>query len=119
MSAHCLTDEATGDLLFFDYAAKPPYMTYGVLNKKSELVNFTEIDLPGARLPHSMAFTTNYSILMDLPMFWDPKLLKEDIHKVTFYPEIQSRFGVLKRMASGDTIRWFEADPCYIYHVIN
>ena len=97
MSAHCLTDEATGDLLFFDYAAKPPYMTYGVLNKKSELVNFTEIDLPGARLPHSMAFTTNYSILMDLPMFWDPKLLKEDIHKVTFYPEIQSRFGVLKR----------------------
>ncbi len=119
MSAHCLTDEATGDLLFFDYSVKPPYMTYGVLNKKSELVNFTEIDLPGARLPHSMAFTTNYSILMDLPMFWDPKLLKKDVHKVTFYPEIQSRFGVLKRMESGDTIRWFEADPCYIYHVIN
>ena len=119
MSAHCITDEANGDLLFFDYAVNPPYMTYGVIDKNSELVNFTPVELPGPRLPHSMAFTPNYSILMDLPMFWDPKLLKKDIHKVTFYPEMQSRFGVLKRMASGESIKWFEADPCYIYHIIN
>ena len=72
-------------------------MTYGVMNKHSELVNFTPIELPGARLPHSMAFTPNYSILMDLPMFWDPLLLEKDIHKVTFYPEMQSRFGIIKK----------------------
>ncbi len=119
MSAHCLTDEENGDLLFFDYAVNPPHMTYGVFNKDSQLVNFTPIELPGPRLPHSMAFTKNYSILMDLPMFWDQDLLDKDIHKVTFYPEIQSKFGILKRMDSGDSIRWFEADPCYIYHVIN
>ena len=119
MSAHCMTDENNGDLLFFDYAVKPPYMTYGVISKDSQLVNFTPIELPGARLPHSMAFTPNYSILMDLPMFWDPELLDKDIHKVSFYPEMQSRFGILDRMASGDKIRWFDADPCYIYHIIN
>ena len=119
MSAHCMTDERNGDLLFFDYAVKPPYMTYGVINKDSQLVNFTPIELPGARLPHSMAFTPNYSILMDLPMFWDPELLDKDIHKVSFYPEMQSRFGILDRMASGEAIRWFDADPCYIYHIIN
>ena len=119
MSAHCMTDENNGDLLFFDYAVKPPYMTYGVINKESELVNFTPIELPGARLPHSMAFTPNYSILMDLPMFWDPELLDKDIHKVNFFPELQSRFGIIDRMASGDTIKWFEAEPCYIYHIVN
>ena len=119
MSAHCMTDESNGDLLFFDYAVKPPYMTYGVINKDSQLVNFTPIELPGARLPHSMAYTSNYSILMDLPMFWDPELLDKDIHKVSFYPEMQSRFGILDRMASGDTIRWFDAEPCYIYHIVN
>ena len=119
MSAHCMTDESNGDLLFFDYAVKPPYMTYGVINKDSQLVNFTPIELPGARLPHSMAYTPNYSILMDLPMFWDPELLDKDIHKVSFYPEMQSRFGILDRMASGDTIRWFDAEPCYIYHIVN
>ena len=101
MSAHCMNDESNGDLLFFDYAVKPPYMTYGVINKESQLVNFTPIELPGARLPHSMAFTPNYSILMDLPMFWDPELLEKDLHKVSFYPEMQSRFGILDRMASG------------------
>ncbi len=119
MSAHCMTDENNGDLLFFDYSTKPPYMTYGVLDKESKVIHHTQIDLPGARLPHSMAFTRNYSILMDLPMFWDPTLLEKDIHKVTFYPEIQSKFGIIKRMASGNTIKWFEADPCYIYHIIN
>ena len=38
---------------------------------------------------------------------------------MTFYPEIQSRFGILGRKASGDSIKWFDADPCYIYHIIN
>ena len=56
---------------------------------------------------------------MDLPMFWDPELLDKDIHKVNFFPELQSRFGIIDRMASGDTIRWFEAEPCYIYHIVN
>tara|TARA_B100001013_G_scaffold343008_1_gene269947 strand:- start:48 stop:1490 length:1443 start_codon:yes stop_codon:yes gene_type:complete len=119
MSAHCMTDEQTGDLLFFDYAAKPPYMTYGVFNKDVNLVHHTAIDLPGARLPHTLAFTTNYSILMDLPMFWDPELLQKDVHKVSFYPDKASRFGLITRFGEGESIKWFEADPCYIYHAIN
>ena len=54
---------------------------------------------------------------MDLPLFWDPELLERDIHKVVFYPELQSRFGIIKRYGTGDSIRWFNADPAYIYHI--
>ncbi|MDZ4731620.1 MAG: carotenoid oxygenase family protein [Xanthomonadales bacterium] len=119
MSAHNMVDEHTSEMMFFDYATVEPYMTYGVLDPAGKLSHFTAIELPGARLPHSLAITEHYTILMDLPLFWDPELLRNDAHKVTFYPDMPSRFGVLGRHAEGASIRWFEAEPCYIYHVIN
>jgi carotenoid cleavage dioxygenase-like enzyme len=83
------------------------------------LVHHTPIELPGPRLPHDMALTEHYSLLMDLPLFWDPRLLERHIHKVTYYPELPSRFAILPRYGSGDGVRWFEATPCFIYHVVN
>lgn len=119
MSAHNMVDEESGEMMFFDYATVEPYMTYGVLDAGGRLSHFTPIELPGARLPHTLAITKNYTILMDLPLFWDPELLKQDAHKVTFYPDLPSRFGLIPRHGSGDQIRWFEADPTYIYHIVN
>ncbi|MGD8356977.1 MAG: carotenoid oxygenase family protein [Lysobacterales bacterium] len=119
MSAHNMVDEHTGEMMFFDYATVEPYMTYGVLDASGRLSHFTSIGLPGPRLPHTLAITERYTILMDLPLFWDPELLRQDAHKVTFYPDLPSRFGVIGRHSAGDTIRWFEAEPTYIYHVIN
>jgi len=119
VSAHSRTDLETGEFIFFDYDVTPPYMTYGVLSADGSLKHFTDIDLPGPRLPHDMAITPNYSVLMDLSMFWDPELLDRGIHKVTFYPDIPTRFAVLPRFGGNDDIQWFEADPTYIYHVIN
>ncbi|GHF17558.1 carotenoid cleavage dioxygenase [Kordiimonas sediminis] len=119
ISAHSRTDLHTGEFYFFDYHTKPPYMTYGVLNPDGTKKHFTEIDLPAARLPHDMGITDNYVILHDLPLYWDPELLKRDIHKVCFFPENPSRFGVLPRLGTNEDIQWFEAEPGYIYHVIN
>jgi carotenoid cleavage dioxygenase len=66
-----------------------------------------------------MAFTEHYSLLMDLPLFWDPQLLERKVHKVTYYPELPSRFGILPRYGTNADVKWFEASPCYIYHVVN
>ena len=30
-----------------------------------------------------------------------------------------ARIGILPRDAEGDTVRWFEIDPCYIFHTLN
>ena len=85
--------------------------------RAASCVRSTEIEVPGPRLPHDMAFTTRYSILMDLPLFWDPQLLERKIHRLGFHPELPSRFAVLPR--AGGPVRWFEAEPAYIYHVVN
>lgn len=119
VSAHAKVDPATNELLFFDYSTAAPFMTYNVVSPAGELTHHAPIEIPGPRLPHDMAFTERYSVLMDLPLFWDPELLQRGVHKVTYYPEMPSRFGILPRFGTNRDVRWFEASPCYIYHVIN
>ena len=119
MSAHAKTDPATGELLFFDYGPRPPFMSYGVADATGAVVHRTDIDLPGPRLPHDMAFTERFAVLMDLPVRFRPEAMKERKWMVDFHRDTPARFGVLPRRGEGASIRWFEAEPCYVYHVVN
>ena len=51
-------------------------MHYGVVDANNDLVHYVDVPLPGPRLPHDMAFTENYAILNDFPLFWDPEVLR-------------------------------------------
>jgi len=119
VSAHPKVDSKTGELLFFNYSKQDPYMRYGVVDESNELAHYVDIPLPGPRLPHDMAFTENYVILNDFPLFWDPSLLEHDVHLPRFYPDIPSRFAVIPRRGGTDDIRWFEADPTFVLHFTN
>jgi carotenoid cleavage dioxygenase-like enzyme len=119
VSAHPKVDEKTGEMLFFNYSKQAPYMHYGVVDENDDLVHYIDVPLPGPRLPHDMAFTENFVILNDFPMFWDPKLLKADVHLPGFHPEMPSRFAVIPRRGGTEEIRWFEADPTFVLHFTN
>ena len=119
ISAHSKVDEKTGEFIFFAYGKEAPYMHYGVIGADGALKHQIPVALPGPRLPHDMAITPNYSILHDLPLFYDMDALAAGRHKLKFYADMPSRFAVVPRYGSVDQIRWFEADPCYMYHVVN
>jgi carotenoid cleavage dioxygenase-like enzyme len=119
VSAHTKLDEATGELLVFGYGKQAPYLHYGVVSADGELVHSIEVPLPGPRLPHDIAFTEHYTILNDLPLFWDPDLLAQGVHLPTFFPDVPSRFAIVPRRGSTADIRWFESDPTYVLHWIN
>jgi len=119
VSAHTKTDGATGELLFFNYGTREPYLSYGVVDARDRLVHHVPIDLPGPRLPHDMAFTENYAILNDCPLFWDPQLMAKGAYAARFHPDLPTRIGVLPRRGDGAEIRWFEADPTYVLHWVN
>ncbi|MEZ5375002.1 MAG: carotenoid oxygenase family protein [Acidimicrobiales bacterium] len=119
VSAHPKLDEHTGELLFFNYSVEKPYMHYGVVNRAGELVTYVDIPLPGPRLPHDMAFTENWSILNDLPLFWDPQALADGYYSNTFDRDRPSRFALIPRHGTTDDIRWFEADPTFVLHWTN
>ncbi|MDJ0343519.1 carotenoid oxygenase family protein [Streptomyces sp. H10-C2] len=117
VSAHTKVDDRTGELLFFSYATEAPYLRYGVVGPDNRLKHLTDVPLPGPRLPHDMAFTENYAILNDFPLFWDPALIAQGKYASRFHPDLPSRFGVVPRY--GTEVRWFEADPTYVLHFAN
>lgn len=119
VSAHTKVDEHTGELLFFNYSTEAPYLHYGVVDAGDRLAHYTEVPLPGPRLPHDMAFTENYAILNDCPLFWEPDLIAKGVYAARFHPELPTRLGVLPRRGGAAEIRWFEAAPTYVLHWVN
>jgi carotenoid cleavage dioxygenase len=119
VSAHSKVDLTTGEFIFFDYALYEPYYSYGVVDANNQLRHFTQIDMPGPRLPHDMAITENYSILMDLPIVFTEQGMQHKVWSIHNDESLPTRFGVIPRHGTGDQIKWFEFPGCYIYHVIN
>ena len=119
ISAHSRPDEHTGELLFFDYDVKPPYMQYGVIGPDRKLKHKVDIPLPGPRLPHDMAVTENYTILHDFPLLLDEQALRAGRYKLRFHPEMATRFAVIPRYGDASQIRWFNAKPTFMLHVVN
>jgi len=113
VSAHPKVDLSTGELLFFNYSKQFPYLNYGVVDKNQNLKHFVPIELPGPRLPHDMAFSKNYSIINDLPLFWDQEMLKKEFMQqdcMTCHQDLR----LFQDMAIPEDIKWFEADPTYV-----
>jgi carotenoid cleavage dioxygenase-like enzyme len=119
ISAHPKVDEATGEMMFFNYSKYAPFMHYGVIDREGRLVHYVPVPLPGPRLPHDMAITKNWSILNDMPLFWDEELLTRNIHAARIHEGVPTRFALIPRHGHPEDIRWFEAAPTYVLHWTN
>jgi len=119
VSAHSKVDPETGELLFFDYGPIAPYMHFGVADREGRVVNHMPIELPGPRLPHDLAFTERFAILMDFPIVFDQEQLAKGRWRTSFDRSLPSRFAIAPRRGLPTEVRWFEAEPCYMYHSVN
>ncbi|QHC33055.1 carotenoid oxygenase family protein [Streptomyces sp. HF10] len=118
MTAHPKEDPVTGELLFFGYGARPPYLTHHRLSAAGELVESREIEVPAGTMMHDFAITENYVVWLDLPVVFDPALLARGGMPMRWSDTYGARLGLMRRDAAGE-VRWFDVDPCYIFHVGN
>ena len=119
VSAHPKLDPNTGELLFFNYSTDAPFMHYGVVGPDRELKHLIPVELPGPRLPHDMAFTPNYSVLCDFPLYWPKELVDQGYYIPQYQPELGARFGVVPRYGRPEDVKWFKAAPTYVLHFSN
>ena len=119
MTAHPKVCPKTGEMLFFGYGVMPPFLTYYRVSATGELVQSEEIDVKAATMVHDFVITENYVIFMDLPMLWDVKKFLEPGIPVNYDENYGARLGVMPRNGSSADVKWFEIDPCYIYHTMN
>ncbi|MFN6447567.1 MAG: carotenoid oxygenase family protein [Nostoc sp. DedSLP05] len=119
-TAHPKVDFVTGEMMFFGYSLlQPPYLRYGVVSAKGELLRTIPIDLPRGVMMHDFAITANYTIFMDLPLTLSLERLRRREPGYMFEPNLPSRFGIIPRHGNNSNIRWFEVSTCYVLHTLN
>lgn len=116
MTAHPKHDPVTGELHFFGYGALPPFLTYHRLSADGERLESREVTVPGPTMMHDFTITAHHVIWLDLPVVFDAARLHRGM-PYGWDDRYGARIGVMPR--SGGDVRWFDVDPCYVFHVGN
>ncbi|MDB9342734.1 carotenoid oxygenase family protein [Nodularia spumigena CS-586/05] len=118
-TAHPKVDPKNGEMMFFGYSFRPPYLQYSIVSAAGEIVKTVPIDLPMGVMMHDFAITENYTIFMDLPLTFSPERAERGEPAMMFEIDRPSRFGIIPRYGDNSNIRWFESSPCYVFHTFN
>lgn len=121
MTAHPKTCPKTGELHFFGYGnLREPYVTYHRANAAGDLVVEQSVDVPGLTMMHDFAMTESFVIFLDLPVVFDLQQARTGASMPYCWDgNYGARVGLMRRAEPAALIRWFEIDPCYIFHVAN
>ncbi|MFB1294432.1 carotenoid oxygenase family protein [Mycobacterium sp. pW049] len=122
MTAHPKICPTTGELHFFGYGNLfTPHVTYHRADANGELVIERPLEVPALTMMHDFALTANYVVFMDLPIVFnaDIAMSGEGDMPYRWDDDYGARFGVLRRDDPHGEVRWFDIDPCYVFHVAN
>lgn len=116
-TAHPRVCPETGELLAFGYSMmEEPYLRYYRVDAKGELVQNEAIEIPRPVMMHDWNVTRNHVIFMDLPLAFS---LDGPNPGFGFHPEYGARLGVMPRDGGNADVRWYEIDPCFVFHPLN
>jgi carotenoid cleavage dioxygenase len=119
MTAHPKICPDTGEMLFFGYGQLPPYLTYHRVSPDGRLVQSEEITVAGPTMMHDFAVTRRHALFMDLPVVFDMDLALRGEMPFHWSDDYPARMGVMPREGRDADVRWFEVDPCYVFHTLN
>jgi len=122
MTAHPKICPTTGELHFFGYGnIFEPHVTYHRADSNGELVINRPLDVKALTMMHDFALTANHVIFMDLPIVFNLDIAVSGKRDMPYRwdDEYGARLGVLRRDDPFGEVRWFEIDPCYVFHVAN
>ena len=118
-TAHPKICPVTGELLAFGYAPFAPYLRYLRVSVDGKLVQTEEITVGGPTMMHDFNITRNHVIFMDLPAVFDMKLAMTGGMPIRWDENYPSRLGVMPRNGTDADVRWYEINPCYVFHPMN
>ncbi|MDT7765613.1 MAG: hypothetical protein QOC63_5033 [Mycobacterium sp.] len=122
MTAHPKICPTTGELHFFGYGSMfEPYVTYHRADANGDLTINRPLDVKAHTMMHDFALTAGHVIFMDLPIVFnlDIAINGQGDMPYRWSDEYGARFGVMRRDDPFGPVRWFDIDPCYVFHVAN
>ncbi|MGH9210285.1 MAG: carotenoid oxygenase family protein [Acidimicrobiales bacterium] len=120
-TAHPHRDPATGELhamsYFWGWGDK---VQYSVLGTDGRIRRTVDIPVHGSPMMHDFSLTDRHVVVYDLPATFDlDKAARGGTLPYTWDPDYPARVGVMARDSDGTDVRWFEVEPCYVYHPLN
>ena len=118
-TAHPKVCPVTGELLAFGYSALEPYLRYLRVSASGDLVQTETITVGGPTMMHDFNVTRNHVIFMDLPAVFDLDMALRGEMPIHWDDDYPARLGVMPRNGTDADVRWFDLDPCYVFHPMN
>jgi carotenoid cleavage dioxygenase-like enzyme len=124
MTAHPKICPRTGELHFFGCGnIFEPHVSYHRADADGRLMISRPIEVPALTLMHDFALTAEYVVFLDLPLLFNLEVaLTRPYQRDLPYrwdDQYQARLGVLRRDDPYGQLRWFDIDPCFVFHVAN
>ena len=122
MTAHPKICPTSGEMHFFGYGGlEPPFLTYHRADATGELSVTRPVEVGAHTMMHDFHLTAGHVVFMDLPVVFDKAQALSGTLGMPYHwtPEYGARLGVLRRDDPHGAVRWFEIEPCFVYHSLN
>jgi carotenoid cleavage dioxygenase-like enzyme len=119
-AAHTKLDPRTGELHAIAYFWAWDYVQHVVISRDGFVTRTTNIPVPDGPMMHDFALTEKYVVLFDLPVTFSLAGASAGLKlPYTWNPAHQARVGLLARDGRPAQVRWFEVEPCWVFHSLN
>lgn len=121
-TAHPKLDPRSGDLHFFAYSPDAPAsaaMLYGVLNERCEVTQLQRFAAPYPSMAHDFMVTREHVLFPITPLTISVERAMRGKPLFAWDAGERTHVGVLPRGAEADALRWFETEPCHVFHAMN
>ena len=83
------------------------------------MVQNEDITVNGPTMMHDFNITQNHVIFMDLPAVFDLDMAMRGEMPIHWDDNYPSRLGVMPRNGTDADVRWYDINPCYVFHPMN
>lgn len=119
-TAHPKVDPATGELHALAYHWALPHLQYIVVGPDARVRRVEPVEVADGPMVHDCSITERWMVVYDLPVVFD---LDGAMRGLSFpygwKDDRPARVGLIPLGGGGSDVRWFEVDPCYVFHAVN
>jgi carotenoid cleavage dioxygenase len=120
-TAHPKRDPRTGELhavaYFWGWGNRMRYM---VVSPDGRVTHSADVETPGSVMVHDTHITETHAVLFDLPVLFDLEMAMGGVRlPYRWNDDYQARVGLIPLGGTADQVRWFEVEPCYVFHPLN